>query len=244
MKKNNLLSLGFSLILFSGCNMFGLELQENYDYDDSVFDSHTNMSVMDYMRTQPDMYSEMVEAIEYAGMESEYSNPENTYFVLTNNAFNTYFKNNRLLNPEYQEGSDDPKMETVIPSSITDYPQRDVQEFLKYHILIGNHNWDNLNSSTNEWIRTASYVENSPADTCLVLMGVQYADVAGGGCKININKWEGVEPDVEGTKPLQTSVSPLYSSLICTDGLVHVLDTYLKAPKKVVVDFYSSYQIK
>lgn len=244
MKKINLLSLGFSLIFFSGCNMFGLELQENYDFDNSILDPHTNMSVMDYMRTQPDMYSDMVEAIEYAEMESEYSNPENTYFILTNNAIQTYFKNNRLPNPDYQEGVDDPKMESVIPSSMTDYPKSDVQGFLQYHILIGNHNWDNLNPSTNEWIRTVSYVEDSPSDTCLVLMGVQYADVAGGGCKININKWEGVEPDVEGTKPLQTSVSPLYSSLICTDGLVHVLDTYLKAPKKVVVDFYSSYQIK
>ena len=55
MKKINLLSLGLSLVLFSGCNMFGLELQENYDFDNSVFDSHTNMSVMEYMRTQPDM---------------------------------------------------------------------------------------------------------------------------------------------------------------------------------------------
>lgn len=244
MKKINLLYLGFSIIFFSGCNMFGLELQENYDFDNSIVDPHTNMSVMDYMRTQPDMYSDMVEAIEYAEMESEYSNPNNTYFILTNNAIQTYFKNNRLPNPDYIEGVDDPKMKSVIPSSMRDYSKEQVIGFLKYHILVGYYNWENLNTLSKDWIRTVSYNLDAKSDTCLVLLSGEYGDVGQGGCKMIINDWEGVEPDVEGTKPLQPSVSPLFSSLICTDGLVHVLDTYLKAPKKVVVDFYSSYQIK
>lgn len=243
MKKIKLFLLGFSLVFLTGCNLFGLELQENYDFDDSLYDPHTNMSVMEYMRSLPEQYSSMVEAIEYAEMENSFSNSDYTFLVLTNDACTSYFKANKLKNPDYKPGVDNPVKEYFIPSSWKDYKKETVQEFLKYHILLGYYNWGNLNSTSKDWIKTSSYVENSPADTCLVLMEVLYQEATLGGCHIYLNNWEGVEPDVEGTMPIKSKVEPVHSSIFCTDGLIHVLDTYLKAPKKVVIDFYN-YEIK
>lgn len=235
--------------ILSSCTVFGLDYQDSYDYDDSTFNPYLGISVMDYMKSKPELFSSMLEAIEYAEMEDEYSNPNRTYLLLTNHALSdinyvpnsavaaevgSYFVCNKVDNPNYDPANEIENPAKLIAKSWTEYPQKQVADFLKYHILIGKQTWKTAPSNTKKWIKTVAYETEAEADTCLVLFNVTNGTLSTGGTKMSFNGWEGIQPG-NLYKPRKV-VGPLYSDLFCTDGTVQVINDYLVAPHKEIIE--------
>lgn len=247
MKKTYILSIILSAAL-SSCTLFGLDYQDSYDYDDSTFNPNTGMSVMDYMRSKPELFSSMLEAIEYAELEQEYSNPNRTYLLLTNHALSdiryvpttvaaevgSYFVCNKVPNPNYDPANTIENPEYLIAKSWTEYPKEQVASFLKYHILIGKQTWETGPSKTKEWIKTVAYETEENADTCLVLFNITNGTLTTGGTKMSFNGWEAIQPG--NLYKTRKTVGPLYSDLFCTDGTVQVINDYLVAPARQIVE--------
>lgn len=245
----------------SSCSLFGLDYQDSYDYDDSEFNPNLGVSVMEYMKSKPEMFSSMLEAIDYADMENEYSNPNRTYILLTNKALSddrylpsqtivsevgSYFVNNKIKNPNYNPQDPTTGAEYMLAKSWKEYPQEQVKNFLMYHIMIGRHTWESAPTSTKDWVRTMAYDNSEKADTCLILFSVKNGTMLTGGTTMNFNNWTGIgntQEEKKLTAPRKPSTGPLYSALICTDGVIHVFEDYLEAPQKEIIEYYD-YKIK
>lgn len=85
--------LGVSVI--SSCSMFGLDLQEDYDYHASTLDPHINKSVRQYLEDRgktpvvanDTIFKWMQLGLEYAGLDlAEYEKTGRTFILLSNNS--------------------------------------------------------------------------------------------------------------------------------------------------------------
>ena len=85
MKFKIILAVSLIAALLPSCSKFGL--QKNYKYESSPLDPHIEMTAWEYMNSRDDL-SEMVEAVEYTGMEEYYSQTDSclTYLFLNNTA--------------------------------------------------------------------------------------------------------------------------------------------------------------
>jgi len=83
--KNLKIALMVLLIPFimESCEIFGLELQQpyEYDYEIGVPDNHVNLKTLDFIKSRPDLFSLLQEAIEYADATSLYSEANATYIL-------------------------------------------------------------------------------------------------------------------------------------------------------------------
>lgn len=72
-------------LLFCACSDFAL--QTDYHYTSCPLDPHVDMNAWEYMKSREDL-SEMVEAVEYTGMQDYYTQTERTitYLFLNNDA--------------------------------------------------------------------------------------------------------------------------------------------------------------
>ena len=93
--KNNLYKI--VMILFATFTMAScdLDLQKNYDYKGSVLDPHIDMTAMEFFESRPDLFSELVEAINYTGMNEYYTQTKEmcTYLALDNTAMQEFREN-------------------------------------------------------------------------------------------------------------------------------------------------------
>lgn len=123
--------------LLSGCEIAGLQYQDNADYNYHVLDPQTGLSAWEYINKprEDTLFKLMLEGIAYAGLEEEYSKPDRTFLILQNEAilrFNPngsvnadcYFGYNLLANGDTAR-------------AWTDYPVEEVREILRYHIFEG-----------------------------------------------------------------------------------------------------------
>lgn len=113
------ISLFLMLFVLASCD---LDLQKNYDYEASVDDPHVDMTAWEFFQTRQDIFSELIEAIEYTDLVEYYSQTENmyTYLALNNTGMKTYREN-------------------VFPgiASIKDCDKETVKNMLLYHIVDG-----------------------------------------------------------------------------------------------------------
>lgn len=105
-------------IMLSSCSGFGL--QKDYKYESHTLDPHINMTAWEYMQSREDL-SEMVEAVQFTGMEEYYSQTDSTltYLFLNNDAIANF------RNAHSQAGK----------ISYCDKDQ--VTRLLLYHIVVG-----------------------------------------------------------------------------------------------------------
>lgn len=148
----------------TGCELAGLELQTPYEYDyqSGVYSNETNMTAWEFLQSRPDLFSIMIEGIEYAGLKDMYGQPNSTYLLLTNKAFNSttvadysYFMTHSFPDPN------DPEV-MIIPETLELYSVEQVKQLLLYHIIKGEWTWSNL-PATPTWYDTFA-----PADTAKV----------------------------------------------------------------------------
>jgi len=206
-------------IFLTGCEAFGLDFQEPYDFDYSAGmpSNKVDMSTYDFITSRPDIFSLLKEAIDYAGLENEFKQPGCTYLLPTNTAFNSekaedksYFQTNELS--YYDEELD--SVITYAPISMTVYPKEQVKEFLLYHIVKGEYTHSNLPAEPT-WYET--YAD---ADTAKVNMYI----LKDRNPNITFNNFDG---------HYKSEVKPRTSNLYSKDGsYMHVLDSWLDRPTR------------
>ena len=71
MKKISKIILGVFLIIgMTSCELFGLDFSENADFVPKESDNRVNMNALEFIKSRPDIFSSMLDAIEYAGIEN------------------------------------------------------------------------------------------------------------------------------------------------------------------------------
>ena len=80
--------IGLALFCFSlsSCTLFGLDFQSNEEYEAKEADNKVNMTIWEFIQDRPDIFSTLIEGIQYAGIEDLYKEPGNTHILLTNSA--------------------------------------------------------------------------------------------------------------------------------------------------------------
>lgn len=91
MKSIRIISVAALLMAMVSCE--GFKLQTDYKYTSEPLDPHVNMTAWEFMQTRQDL-SEMVEAVNYTGMQDYYTQRDRyiTYLFLDNTAI-TNFRN-------------------------------------------------------------------------------------------------------------------------------------------------------
>lgn len=123
--------------LFCGCEIAGLEFQDDASYDTHTLNPQTGMSAWEFLNLprEDTIFELMQEAIAYAGLEEEYKAADRTFLFLRNDAIIRYNPNGTVNTGSYfgynlLENGDTAK-------TWQDYPVEEVREFLQYHILEG-----------------------------------------------------------------------------------------------------------
>ena len=136
-KLKSCITLFSVFMLLTGCS---LDLQENYDFDESatIYPTYEpfNMTMWEFMNEQAD-FTMMVEAVELAGLQSVYSGGENnkTVLILRNQAMQEFLTNQGAAN--------------VAAISVAKW-----QRFLKYHVITTRFTQNDLNSQEDVQFQT------------------------------------------------------------------------------------------
>ena len=160
--------IAFSLLI-SGCSMFGLDLQEDYDYKPSLLEEKVNMTAWEYLKKRANgnnpndtVFRWMKKAIDYSGIDTlEYTKPNRTYIFLHNEAIrrvnatqvlqaNCFFIDFPMItkNPDGSIVYTTPTSGIPVTSTPTkswkDYDKETVKKYLLYLIGVGDYNYSNL----------------------------------------------------------------------------------------------------
>lgn len=227
MKKHTYIILTVIAVVSTSCTLFDLEFQESTEYKKSVINSQTNLSVIDFMKSRRDLFSSMLEAIQYVNLDTLYNKEGNTYLLLTNYALSnlengeSYFRKNTLTNLEYNP-ADPLSSSTVFGSTWENYPKERVAEFLKYHVAKGTYNYNQL---TAKRIWADTYAKGDTTKLSLVLTNDIFSNILiqnNLGYNSSTKVWS------------FNSISPRTSGIECLNsGAVHVMDRYINPPSAI-----------
>ncbi len=211
-------SIAASMLLTS-CELFGLDYQKPYefDYEAGIPSNKVNMSTWDFIKSRPDLFSLLEEAIVYTGLENEFVRSGCTYLLPTNPAFNSetetdksYFQEHKLTYFDDELGEE----VAYAPTTMTSYPKEQVKEFLLYHIVKGLYTHSNLPAEPT-WYET--YAE---ADTAMVNMYI----LKDRNPNITFNNFDG---------HYKSEIKPRTSNLFSSDGsYIHVIASWMDRPTR------------
>ena len=66
------ISLALFCISLSSCTLFDLDFQSNEEYEAKKADNKVNMTIWEFIQSRPDIFSSLIEGIQYAGIEDLY----------------------------------------------------------------------------------------------------------------------------------------------------------------------------
>lgn len=222
------------VIVVAGCN----KLQDGYDYKQSFYDNNLNMSVMDFIKSRPELFSGMLDAINYVDkdpaykdVKEMYSTKGNTFLLLHNNALtniedaNSYWSLNKVLGPD----PSNPTQQILMKGSDwSQYPRDTVARLLRYHVLKGEHTYSTLNSIP-KWVETFAYsATNDSAKVYLYLENVREAN-------LRVNNYVGLPTTWKGTSISWSNIAPRTPDLHATNGIVHVMNRWFFQPTKEAI---------
>lgn len=215
------------VVLLNGCTLVGLDLQEDHQHEITILDPEIHMSAWEFLNQAREdslvNFELMLEGIEYAGLEEEYSKPGRTFMLLTKSAILRYNSSGSVNSgcyfgyyklPVLDEAGEPVLGETgdtlMRPArSWEDYPVEQVRNMLLYHIVEGEHSYDNLGLD-NTQVRPLT-----PVDTA----GIMYLRVLNDrNSRISVNDFPGSA----------RTLSPRTSNLKATNGYIHVFDNFLE----------------
>lgn len=191
------ISISVSIILFVfSCEM---PLQTNYDYEPSVVDPHTHSTAWEYIHTRPELFSTLIEALDYTGLREYYEQNDSayTFLTLTNTAFSTYMRNTA------------PRTEVV-----TDYNKEDLSNLLKYHIVEGRYS-SYYNELTVEPMFVPTLLRGEKGLMTMLVRKSPWPGLVG---LIVIN-----DAGSNGNSPYRSART---SNIMPTNGVIHVFDNY------------------
>lgn len=203
-------------VALAGCSLLGLDLQEPYEYDYEIgmYNNETNMTAMEFIKSRPDLFSVLIEGIQYAGVETQFNQNNSTFILMANAAFNSatatdnsYFSTHQLPDPNIPGAF-------ITPESLTQYPAEQVKELLLYHIVKGAYTWSNLPASPT-WYDT--YATADTAKVNLYLLKDRNANIV-------FNNFAG---------HYKTEIKARTTNLKTSDGsYMHVLESWLNRPTR------------
>lgn len=186
-----------SFALFSSCEL--MPLQKDYKYQASVIDPHVNMTAWEYLHTRPELFSIMIEALEYTGLKSYYEQADSafTFLALTDIAMESYLRNT-------PPRSNDIKL----------IDQNTVSDMIKYHIIQG---------------RYSSYYKEIPVEPMfvptllkgeagLMTLVVRKSPWPGLVGQVAVN-----DAQSNASSPYRTART---CNIITNNGVIHVFDNY------------------
>ncbi|MFC0773090.1 fasciclin domain-containing protein [Terrimonas alba] len=237
--KNSKQFIGLVLVLCSLIFFSCKKLQDGYDYNSSFYDTDLKMSVMDFMKSRPDLFSGMMAAIEYVDQDPAYkdvkemySTTGNTFLLLHNNALtnledaNSYWVLNKLMGPDPYDPT---KTIALRGSDWSQYNRDTIANLLRYHVLKGTQTYSTLNSIP-KWVETfASSVTNDSAKVFVYLENVREAN-------LRLNNYIGIPTVYKGTTVNWTNIAPRTPDLHATNGVVHVMNRFLFQPTREAID--------
>ncbi|MEE1945280.1 hypothetical protein VRU48_09180 [Pedobacter sp. KR3-3] len=169
---NRLLVLFALSVFITGCSVFGLDLQEDYDYKKSLLEEKVNMTAWEYLKKRADgnnpndtVFRWMKKAIDYSGIDTlEYTKPNRTYIFLHNDAIrrvngsqvlqtNCFFYDYPIIskNPDgsviFTTPTSGIPVTTTPTKSWKDYDKETVKKYLLYLIGQGEYSYDNLDQN-------------------------------------------------------------------------------------------------
>lgn len=118
MKNIRIIALAAIAVLFASCE--GFKLQSDYKYHSEPLDTHVGVNAWDFMQSREDL-SEMVEAVEYTGMQDYYTQTDRTITYLFLN--NTAMANFRNTHSQIEK--------------ISFWDKDEVSRLLLYHMVVG-----------------------------------------------------------------------------------------------------------
>lgn len=228
-KLGNIIAGLFLIVGMTSCELFGLDYAKNADFEPKESNNRVNMNVLDFIKSRPDIFSSLMEAIEYAGVEEMYLEPGNTYILLTNNALTEWESNGDCYwSREKVKNSNN---ELVRAGSWSQYDKKKIAELLKYHVVKGEYSYHNLTSSV-VWGET--YGDGSfeyskdgqtlQGDTAVLSMVLGYDRNL--PLQLNNYSWNYRKVLAAGSGSCRTT------NLHLNNGYVHVTDYYLERPTR------------
>lgn len=217
----------FCCLAFTACN----KLQDGFDYNQSFYDDKVNMSVYDFMKSRPDMFSSMLAAIDYVDADANfkdvkamYTSTGNTFLLLHNTALtnledaNSFF----VLNPILVTDPTSPDYNKFLRGTDwTQYSRTVVADLLRYHVMMGRQEYAKLNS-TPRWVNTfAMSATNDSAKVHIYLQATREG-------YLFLNNYIGA---VSGW----TELRPRTPNLLATNGVIHVMNRFLRQPTRQII---------
>ena len=206
-------------LLFSSCELFGLDYQDSYeyDYDAGMPSNKIDMSAFEFIKSRSDLFSLLEEAVLYAGVENDFKQANVTYMLPTNTAFNSetstdksYFQTHKLSYIDEATG----ELVSYAPISMTAYPKEQVKEFLLYHIVKGKYTFTNLPAEPT-WYNTFATADTAKVNLYLI---------KDRNPNIVFNNFDG---------HYKSGIKPRTANLYSSDGsFMHVIDSWLDRPTK------------
>lgn len=217
----------FCCLTFAACD----KLQDGFDYNRSIYDNKVDMSVYDFMKSKPEMFSGMLGAIDYVDQDANYKDVKemytstgNTFLLLHNTALinledaNSYFNQYKILvtdptSPDYNK--------LLSGTDWSQYNRQVIADFLRYHVMKGRQEYANLNS-TPRWVNTfAISATNDSARIHIYLQGTRDGFLF-------INNYIGA---ISGW----TEIRPRTPNLLATNGVIHVMNRYAVQPTRQII---------
>lgn len=221
--------IGLSLLCFSfsSCTLFGLDFQNDEDYESKKADNKINMTVWEFIQSRPDIFSTLIEGIEYAGIEDLYKEYGNTHILLTNDALSSGSNCFWRKNPVILLGT----TKAVTATAWDQYDKKVVKELLTYHIIKGEWSYFNLDSS-DRWVETYgegkfSYDKDGQTqkgDTAVMCIKVGYDR----NLPLQLNNFEW---NIRGLLAA-SSGSCRTTNIHARDGYIHVSDWWQPRPTR------------
>ena len=203
--KMKYLTLAAVAMLFSGCELAGLEFQKDEDYAYHVLDPKVNMTAWEYINLprEDTLFNMTIRGIKYAGLEEEYKQPGRTFIVPTWTSFLRRNTDGKLNSGAYFAYK---KVNGQNAASWKDYPVEDVKKFFQYHIIEGVYSYDNLKPDNT----IATTLLEEP-DNKIQLMVINDRN-----SKVQVNNY----PNTKRTSTIRTS------NIQVTNGVIHVTDGF------------------
>lgn len=200
----------------SGCSLFGLDLQKDYNRKPHVIDPELHMTAWDYLRQRsiendPDsIFKFMYDAIIYSGIDTSiYTESGHTFILLHNDAINRVVK--KVTQPDCFFGAN--LVGGKPATSWSDYPKETVKNYLLYLIALGEYthvkNLTINDTLVKTMLPTGTWSENPSS-----VMAYKIVNAA----LTNTNDY-----------PIQLndSVNVRTSDLIPSNGVIQVVDRYI-----------------
>jgi hypothetical protein len=221
------------LIGLTGCELFGLDFQKPYDYNNQVglSDNQVKMSGWSFINSRTDLFSSLIEAVQYAEVDTNlFNQPNQTLLPVINQGLNNATATNQSYWYMHQipDPTDPTGVKTMMPLSWDVYPKQQIKDFILYHIVKGAWSYNEITKATQGSPTFFQTLSSSPKGYALLESKRE------GAMTIYFNNF---------TDHYKVNIVPRTSNLQLPNGsYIHVMNNYLDYPSDFDMTLYPIYK--